>query len=770
MTMSFEIRTFSSDRTIASSTEDTSLNRTFNAGKVHPIALTIQELGRIAEIEKERKLTPSENLQKKLYAACLDGTNRVLGVCRRIAELVWNGLYNTKFTEMDEINLRYYYETHGYLTNGISLTGFNLTDPEVIFTNPKSQAYCVQSLYRDMLIPQPRPKHDYPQNDLWQLLKFRLEADTYFCTMHFPDYFKPSDISYRMGKLLTGNPLVHNVPNPGYESFMQIFNTLAELTKTYVNMSLVTAGREIINTHVYNISMNNSTNALIQRNLANISRVHLFMALEPVRLGWADELRDIPTLEKLWAVARTSLCEIRYLMDVLKKITPAKYSTLMYENDASFDLLGENDLRTLDFLMANTRNITGAINMFSTCPYEIPVFDEDLQRTFIGDQMLIQEDTHVSMHLASYRDSVKSLLTIAKRSVSPAGNVENLIIYTPHPDVPRINLVEAVSLAINQSGNLRFMLTCKTAELLLDANSRYKINLGRIERPKIRTILEHRTQKFINTILSKNFEDDISSLFTDQQATLPVNAYDFFLQSGNLDPILHLSFYDSCIRLSPFSPLFQPTSEFDYIVSFGYDVAVIHDHIFQQCTLQNAVALLYAFNVTFAVKFSGTSNNLLDRCQRLALDSGRSEFHDLLANYLPDGMHHIEDQFEDRVGPPPLLPLLALTFSMSLFFILYMMGCLSKKSQPLATAQPLRREGSRRSHSHDKDDKPVAITVIGTETHSHRLFSAKSKIPTISDERRALLGSAPDGKRFSLARPIDRRSASSDETRRLLRK
>jgi hypothetical protein len=734
------------------------------------IAEIMLRLDKIVQTEKERKLTPSENLQKKLYAACMDNRNRRLGVCLRIPELISNGLNNATFTTMGEFELARYYQTHGYLSGNVSLTGLPLAEPDVIFTNPKTQEYCVQSLYRDLLIPQPRPHHDYPQNDLWELLKFRLEADTFFCTVHFPAYFTPSDISYRMGKLLTGNPGVHKSVNPAYGSFMTIFNTFVEIIENFPNLSLTAAGAEILSTHFFNLSMNTITAEIIKRNLVNTSRVHLFLATEPVRLGWADTLDGIPIMEKLWSVARTSLCEIRYLMDVLKIITRAKYATLMFENEASFDLIPENHLRTLDFLIHNTGNITAAINSFSTCPYEIPVFNEELERTFLGDQMIIADEP-ISMNLASYRDASRSQLTIAKRNLTPDGKIENYFSYKLNDLAPRLSLTDAAKTAINKAGNLRFMLTCKQALLLLDDDSRYTINLGMIQRPKIREILAFRQYKFINTILNKNFEEDISRLFLQNQTALPANAYEFLLLSGNIDPIMYLNFYDSCTRLSPLSPYFEPTTEFDYIVDFGYDIVSIHSNIMAQCTLRNAAALLYSFNVTFAITYFGR-HSLFEICKQFALDSGRSRFHDFLAGYMSEDMHELEDQFEDRIGPPPLLPFIALTFSMALFFFLYTLRCFRKRSNTIASAQPLSREPVRHERLPTvRDDRTIPFTVINAPQNPQRFFTPRVVIATATtNEKRPLIaGTLPDEKRH-VVRPMDKRMALLDEARRAMRK
>jgi hypothetical protein len=338
--------------------------------------------------------------------------------------------------------------------------------------------------------------------------------------------------------------------------------------------------------------------------------------------------------------------------------------------------------------------------------------------------MIDEVSQFVTMHLTSYRDSSSSQLSITKRNLTPNNQIEKFFTYKPLNIAPQLSLTEPAKAAINTAGKMNFMLSCKQAYLRFDTEEKLSIKLGRIERPKLRTLFEHRVPRYISSILEKNFEEDISQLFiqnsTNTTTAFPINTYQLLLQSANMDPVMFLNFYDSCERLSPLSPNFHPTNEHDYTIDFGYDLWNIHNGIFQTCTLQNAIWLLTTFNVTYAIQYMG-KQSLLERCQRLAFESGRTRFHDLVSDYMPTYFHQVEHGLEDRVGPPSMLPLMLLTFSMALSLLAVYTRCSRKKANPRTAAGPDRMDG--RQGARLPDPKETSITIAGR--HSRQFFTPK---------------------------------------------
>jgi hypothetical protein len=568
---------------------------------------------------RNKKTFAEINLQAKLIAACAHELNSRLAICNNMQQLITAGKTELQFSkniigkaspvndlpvEVSQVLPPYllaaYYETHGYSGTNKST---QLKPVDFIFTDTHSEEYCVQSIYRDRLVPAPRPVHGYPQFNIWELLKLRLDEDSFICDINFPEYFSPADIAYRMGSLLTGN-LTHPVS--------AVFNAMVELVNTNFTQSLSAAGQAVLDYAMRNISYGNNSAAVITTYLHHISPIYIHLATEPKRLRWADTLYGIKPLEKLWAVAKTNQCEIRQTLDMLKKITSTNYHAILYDNVNSFDQLNLNELRTLQFLM-DINNISFALELFNTCSYELP--EPPPVKNYFPP---------LTLETTAW---LRSSQAIVLKKVAPEYWWQ-----TKFPEALRkIYLEDELEKPFLQTRNVIFDIDYSGVSLKLPGLT---VDLGKMPNPGLRMIRDFRERETINGLLNLRLPEypNIVAWKKSNASLSPMDTKQLLFSMLDVGSNISITINDYRGPYSPLSPgYFQGKS--NYKIGSGHDLTQVHNSIFSQCTRSIAFFLIHGFMVN-EIYYQGTAESY-EKCLALQNENGYDRFHAMQLPYLP---------------------------------------------------------------------------------------------------------------------------------------
>jgi hypothetical protein len=246
----------------------------------------------------------TRKIEFKLLSACLNNLNYALKVCEDMPGLLANGSA-----------MQQYSDQHGRRVSREFpiVEGFSFSTPTAIFADPHSEFYCIQSLFVDVLVPEPRPYHSYPQYDIRQILKLRIDQNTYLCNTLFPDFFTPLDVADRMSNQIVPRNMSHPI--------IRTYSTIINLTMTNVNnshMSISTAAAEIDNVLIKNQSAGFSfSREVILANLQEIRQIYVQIATEPARMKFAETLDGLPYMARFNLVGRKSLDEISELFEMI---------------------------------------------------------------------------------------------------------------------------------------------------------------------------------------------------------------------------------------------------------------------------------------------------------------------------------------------------------------------------------------------------------------------------------------------------------------------
>jgi hypothetical protein len=611
------------------------------------------ELARMqVELRSARKGHPelkgADRLAWKLYTACVQKINRELEFCLGIVESIAKGESFVLYEQMQPYELEKYYQTHGFVIYD-KTSNTTLLPLDMVFTDPDSEQYAVQSLYKEQFVP--KLNHNNPRYDILKILKFRLDNDTVGTNVPFPRFFSPRDIADRLAKHIGMTPK---------HPLNTVYSMIANLTqKTTEPLDFTVAGAEVFNARLTNITSPYNFSSYIISGLQDIPDVYIHIATEPVRLALANRLFDISPIEKLWTVGRTSMCEAEFLVNILTLKRRCNYQIVSFRYPTSFNSLNKNDINTLRLLIESAHMTSSqALALFNDCPPPSASYAE------------MGKGLELIVNVKAMKNYINSTMEFVP---------EGVLARMHHDYVPLPTRYAAWEFIYKNLDPIHINISCDSTMVKLGEKT---FALGLLNRSPVRKTKEARYRDFIAEILMKKFIGTTHAhLYQDihdgnagngiNHQLMDLHLLNFLEHTSNINDRINLIFDDACSEISPFSPFYDPEHN-DFSVGFPHDLSSIHTRIMDICTYQNAQTILGDF-IKYSVLYIGGSDEM-KICQQYArAEVTEGWMHRLVSKNLPADYHERSHRLEEFSSFPILFfPMLATSMALMLLFYLCM--------------------------------------------------------------------------------------------------